>query len=332
MSRKKESTGELKQDSMTFTRLSSFLRCPMSEYYSYGVNNVGVETTAPYIPFIEGDFGHYAVAMFYKTGLMLRANLLKRAEVTIAEVTVAAGGLDPEVDEELRLSLAAMLGAAPGYRNQYKGDLDKYEVLFVEEPFEFQIGPYTIRGKVDRGLRDKKTGDALVWETKWVGGITQGAYAALPMSLQDLLYCEGFKQITGEYPRLMARDYIQKTRLRRRKDSQGGVESLVQYESRVSQQFIEEPDKMFWRPPPRLVEKQVVQGVHNHVENILKMREQVMQNPYMSFTCLGMYGTPCPFVQACTAKLAGHNDGWNAPECRGQYRLKPELHPELVKG
>jgi hypothetical protein len=77
------------------------------------------------------------------------------------------------------------------------------------------------------------------------------------------------------------------------------------------------------------VEKRIVENVYEHIGRILTLRRTVVENPYMSFTCLGMYGQPCPFVQACTAKLAGHNDGWNAPECRGQYRLKKALHPEL---
>ena len=328
----KASTGEVVQsplpkDALTFSRLTTYETCPMLEYYQYGVSGRGVESTTPYLPFIEGDFGHYAVAMFYKTKRMLRANLMKRQQKVLDELK-GNQMVTPEIDEDIRTSLAMMTGAASGYREKYIGDFDLYEVLFVEQTFEFQIGDFIIQGKIDRGMRSKKTGEGMVWETKWVGGITQGAYACLPMSLQDLIYCEGFKSLTGEYPIQRCRDYIQKSRLRLKK-SASNTETTLQYEARVQQQYMDEPEKMFWRPPPQVVLPTTLKNVQKNLLLLLENRERVKANPYMSFACSGMFGQPCAFVPACIAKLQGHEDGWNAPECRGMYKLKKELHPEL---
>jgi hypothetical protein len=330
VTKKQKQNQQASPDLITFTRITAFERCPMLDYYQYGVNGTGVESTIPFVPFIEGDFGHYAVAMFYKSGMMLRANMVKRVTEIMDELK-RNNLITPETDDELRVSLAAMLGACGGYRDKYKPDLDKFEVVAVETPFEYELEGFKLGGKIDRILREKSTGDLMVWETKWVGGITQGAYAALPMSLQDLLYCEGCKVITGKYPKFRCRDFIQKSRLRVKSDKAGGKESLVQYETRVQQQYMEEPDKMFWRPPPQVVLPEIVEAVKTQVIRLLQFREGVRENPFMSFECLGMYGQPCPFIPACTAKLSGHADGWNAPECRGAYRLKKVLNPELNK-
>ncbi len=334
MKKNQDDTGQapipLPKDILTYTRMSCFEQCPRLEYYQYGVNGRGVESAQPYLPFIEGDFGHYAVAMFYKTGRMYRANLIKRAEMVVDQVQRDMI-VTPEDMEDIRLSFAMMTGAASGYRDAYVTDLDKYEVLFVEKEFEFTLGDFKIQGKIDRGLRDKKSGYPMIWETKWVGGITKGSYESMPMSFQDLIYCEGFKAITGEYPKVRCRDFIQKSRLRLKSDKSGGKETFLQYETRVQQQYQEEKDKMFWRPEPQLVLPTMIKNVTDNMLRMLENRERVKDNPYMSFACLGMYGTACKFVQACEAKLMGHEDGWNAPECKGLYRLKKVLHPELNK-
>ena len=318
------------KDILTFTRITAFETCPMLDYYQYGVGGRGVEPTIPYLPFIEGDFGHYAVAMFYKTKRMLRANLMKRQVKVLSEIRDNQM-VTAEMEGDIRVSLAMLTGAASGYRDKYIEDFEKYEVLFVEQPFAFRLGEFQVQGKIDRGLQDKKTGELMSWETKWVGGLTQGAYAALPMSLQDLIYCEGFKAITGQYPTLRCRDYIQKSRLRLKTDKGGGNESFLQYETRVQQQYVEEKDKMFWRPPPQIVLPTTIENVKDNVLRLMENRARVMDNPYMSFSCTGMFGNPCSMVPACIAKLQGHDDGWNAPECRGMYRMKKDLHPELKK-
>ena len=154
-------------------------------------------------------------------------------------------------------------------------------------------------------------------------------YTALPMDLQGLIYCEGVKSLTGKYPDLKAWDFIIKSQLRRKKDKMGGKESLATFEARVQTKYMEDQDKMFFRPPPLRVYKSMLTSLTGELEKITNRFTN--GETEMNFSnCLGMYGQPCPFVNACTEKLLGHEDGWNAPACQGSFKMKEALHEELI--
>ena len=311
---------------VTYSRLSTFLKCPMLEYYQYRVNGRGIKLTAPYAPFIEGELGHYALHFFHKSGRMLRANLINRVDELIAE----AGNMEPEAADTLKVKLAALIGACLGYKQVYAGDKNKYKTLLTEEPFEFVRNGVTFRGKIDRLSQDKETKKIILWENKFLMSATAQNYVALPMDLQGMLYCEGVKSLTGKYPDLKAWDFIIKSQLRRKKDKQGGRESLATFEARVQDQYIQESDKKFFRPPPIRVYKSMLSSLGDELEKILS--RFTGNEVEMNFTnCLGMYGQPCPYIQACTEKLLGHADGWDAPACQGLYKMKDALHEELEK-
>lgn len=325
MTKKENTLGTL-----TYSRISSFLTCPMLEWYQYRAGKgVGIRTTAPYIPFIEGDFLHYALHHYHKSGRMLRQNMLNRIQKLIDEVA-GESGLEPELEELIRVKLAAMLGACLGYKMRYANDRADYKHLFIETPFKFELEEFVIEGKIDRIDRVAKTDALLLWENKSATQYTADTYTVMPMNLQDLIYCEGCKILTGEYPDFRARDYVIKSKLRRKQDGSGGRESYAEFEARVQQQYVDDPAKMFVRPTPIKVYDKELDEVKKQLAVILRMFRD--NEPYMNFgSCTGMYGQPCPFVQACTARLRGHKTGWDAPECRGLYRLKEALHPELEK-
>lgn len=313
---------------ISYSRLSNFMTCPRLEWYQYRVEKVGIEPKDPNLPFIEGNVGHYALAYWYKIHRMLRANLLNRVR-KVTDTLADRNQLTPEVGDRLEVLLAAMIGACLGYPEVYRSDLTRFEVLYIEQPFEFEIEVDGVKilvvGRMDLVTRDKDTKLEAVWDHKFVGGVKPGSYVALPMNLQDWMYCAGYRHLTGHLPGGRQRNFILKSQLRQRKDSQGGKESLVTYEARVRQQYIDEPDKKFFRPPVQPVEEAIVDSV---MEVIFGWIRRWLQNEgeEMNFgACLGMYGRPCPYIQACTAKLKGHKEGWNAPECRGLYRVKTEL-------
>lgn len=315
-----------KKTELTYSRLSTFLKCPMLEYYQYRVGGVGLKLTAPYTPFIEGELGHYALHHFYKSGRMLRDNLSKRIEKLIE----AAGPLTPEDDDALRVKLAALMGACLGYKQVYSdnvGEKGKYENILLEAPFEFEIDGIKIRGKIDRFNKDKETGKTILWENKFLLSATANNYVALPLDLQGLIYCEGVKSLTGEYPDLKAWDFILKSQLRRKKDKEGGKESLATFEARVQDQYVQEPEKKLFRPPPLPVYKTMLTTLKRELKKIIKRFNE--GETEMSFSCLGMYGQPCQFVQACTERLKEHKDGWDAPACQGLYKMKEAQHEEL---
>ena len=321
-----------KPKEMTYSRISTFLNCPMLEWWRYGVKGVGIEPVTPIIPFIEGSFIHYALHHWYKSKRMQRVNLQKRIEKVIADLKESEGGLTPELDDDLHIRLTAMTGAALSYKQHYHADLEKYEVVYNEEPFQFEFGNFLFRGKIDLLVRDKETDKLELWEHKSAGSIPKDAYAMLPLDLQDFIYCMAVKALTKELPDFKRRNWILKSKLRRKKDRSGGRESLATFEARVGSQYLEEPEKKFFRTPPVKVLKRTVESVEKELAKILTHYEACKDDPFMRFPeCVGKYGKGCGFGMACIAKLQGHGDGWDSPETRGMYRLKKALHPELVE-
>jgi len=315
------------KEAVSQSRLKLFNTCPMAEYYSYRVKGVGVKPTAVSLPYLEGEFGHYALMHYYKSGRMLRQNMLNRAQKLLDRDKPS---MTPEEYDKAQIALAAMVGACLGYKVHYQSDKDKYDTLCVETTFEFKLGDYTFVGQIDWLVREKESKKIILWDHKFMGGVSASAYEALPLNIQQLIYCEGVKAITGKYPDLHSTNFILKSMLRRKKDRAGGKESLATFEARVVQQYIDEPDKKFFRPPPVRVDEKSLETVREHLALALDLFH-TDKPPRMSFACLGMYGKACVFVPACRAKLMGRKDGWDAPECTGLYRLKETQHEELRK-
>ena len=313
---------------ISYSRIRTFLECPMKEYYTYRVEGVGITTTTPYKPFILGDLLHYALAKYHdpQCQRMLRQNMINR----VHKVIDSLGPIEPEKLNSMMVELHGMVGACLGYKEVYKTDKDEFETLFVEKDFAFERKGVTIRGKVDWGVKTKDNKTMFVEEksTSDSPSMLLTKYALTPLNAQGLIYTEGFKSITGAYPDLMCWDYVVKTGLRPKGSlEKGNLEPLETYIDRVQEQYMVEPEKKFFRTPPLPVDQNLVKAVWEYLDTII-MKIQT-ERPYMSFNCLGMFGTACPFAEACTAKLRGMKDGWNAGNCLGLYKLKECQHEEL---
>lgn len=317
------------------SRLMSFMTCPRKEYYQYRISGVGISPAVPETYFVEGDFGHYALMFYYKNRTMLKENMVKRINKSMD----ALGAITPEYEQDLRQDLAAMTGACNAYKQIYKKDFTQYEVLFIEKQFEVEIAGYTFRGKLDLGLKDKSDGTCGFFEHKFLSQFSLSNYTNLPLNIQQLIYSLGFKEITGAYPTWYRWNIIKKSSLRRKglKPAKGMAvavpENLLEFEARVQQQYMDEPEKMFFRPPPRLVEAEALKRVADIVEAHMKLWEAGCSKPALMnlSSCEGKYNSACAYAPACTAFMSGHKDGWNAPECTGMYKVKEEQHPELME-
>jgi hypothetical protein len=329
---------EKKQDKLVFTqsRMAKFLECERKEYFSYQVNGTGLRPATTEEYFIEGELGHYALANWYRTGsesknkqpLMLRDNMTKRIKELIEEM----GALTPEQDDSIRIKLAAMLGACNGYRMVYKDDFKHMKVLAVEEVFEIEVAGVTFKGRLDLVVEnDDGVG---FMEHKFLQSLSADTWVSLPLNLQQLLYSIAVKSVVGKEAKWYQWNMIKKSQLRRKGMTEGKIpESLLEYESRVQAQYMEEQDKMFFRPPPRLVEPKALERVQQHVAFHLEQFKRIVDSrvlpPMRWSSCSGMYGKPCMYGPACMAESVGHKEGWNAPECQGLYRVKPSQHMEL---
>jgi hypothetical protein len=259
--------------------------------------------------------------------------MIKRIKKTFDDM----GAITPEYEQELNQDLAAMIGACLAYKQIYKDDAKKYKILFIEKEFTVLIGGFTFKGRIDLGLENVKDGTKGFMEHKFLSQFSLSNFTNLPLNIQQLIYCLGFKEITGEFPVWYTWNIIKKSQLRRKgtKPAKGMAvavpENLLEFEARCTQQYLEDPDKMFFRPPPRLVDMKALDRVHKMVEAYLTQWESMIgKDPMMCLSsCEGKYNNACAYAPACTTFMSGKKDGWDAPECLGMYKLKEYLHPEL---
>jgi len=327
----------------TQTRMNTFLECERKEWFQFQAGGNGVGPAAKEDYYIEGEFGHYVLKHWYQTGkaskgerpLMLRDNMLKRIKATMDDMP----NLQKEKADDLQRKLTAMIGACHAYKAVYRDDFKRFEILAVEEPFEIEIGGFKFAGRIDLAVRDVDTKTDGFMEHKFLQAFSLENFTNLPLNLQQLVYSLGFEKITGKLPSWYRWNIVKKSQLRRKgmEPKKGEVvahpESLVEFESRVQGQYIEDTEKMFFRPPPRRVEaealKHVQEDIAQHIESWKRVNEGGKMPPMRWCSCEGRYNTGCVFGEACTAAMAGHKEGWNAPECQGLYRKKEVLHPEL---
>ena len=319
---------EVKQEEITYSRLSRFLECPMKEYYSYRVNGTGIKPVQTPVPFIEGSFLHYALEHFHGQGQqMLRKNLEKKVVESINEL----GAIDVELHNKLQTKLAAMMGACFGYKVQYIGDKKRYETLGVEVPFELDFEGFKLRGKIDWIAKEIETGHIIIFENKSTSSSTgqlTARYTQLPLDLQGLIYGMGAETILKKMPDYKGWNFIVKTKLRRRGSiEKGNLETLPSYEARIQNEYVEAPEKMFFRPPPLKILPRHTDFLKAELIKILKRWDD---EPCMSFNCLGMFGLPCTYLDACREKMAGVKDGWDSGKCLGLYKLKEAQYTELI--
>ncbi len=328
-------------DGVVFTqsRMASFLECERKEWFQYQAGGAGIEPAIPQDYYIEGSLGHYALYHWYKNwergGIMFRKLMVDQINKQIEEM----GPIDPAVDDKLRTKLSAMIGACHGYKVVHKSDFDKYEVLATEQVFEVEFAGVLWKGKVDLALRDKKEGTIGYFEHKFLQQFSLNDYLTLPLNLQALLYVVGFKSLFGKYPDWYQWNIIKKSQLRRKglKPAKGQMAANPEpwdlYETRVQEQYVNEPDKMFMRPPPRIVEAKPLEVLESnlttHVESWKRVKDKGEIPPCRWPSCVGKFGTGCKFAAACTAQMQGKGEGWDASECSGLYRPKESVHPEL---
>jgi hypothetical protein len=343
------------QDRVTFTqsRMLDFLTCERLEWFKFQAGTgVGVEIISRPDFFLEGEFMHYALMQWYKTGskvsacacagknkkcpackgegsvqgtpLMLRENMLKR----IKEMMDELGPIEQQDMLRKQSKLAAMLGAAQAYKQLYRSDFDRWDILAVEKEFEFPLGDVLIRGKMDLVVRDRESNKVGFIEHKALQSFDGSDFSNLPINLQQLLYSRGCEVALSLRPEWYMWNVIKKSSLRLKQN-----ESLVEFETRTQQQYTEDPAKMFVRPPPRMIEQKAVEStlsdMTQHIERWVTLRNSNAIPPMRWCSCEGKYSNACSFGPACTALQCGKKEGWNAAECKGLYRVKEQLHPEL---
>lgn len=304
---------------ITVTEMNAWSDCPMLRYWSFeaGSQNCGIEPTELYLPFLEGRFLHHTVAIFNRTGKMMKMALLKWFEDSLTEWE-----LSPDQRDEVDVAKYRAYGACIGYRDKFPED-PQLNWLGIEQPFEFQFKGYTFAGRID-GVYESSEG-LVVREYKFLSKGSQLAPVALPLNLQRWVYTMGAKALYGKWPELVEFRYVFKTRIRQKKG-----ETLGEFEKRNIDAYTGGDEGLFYNQ--RMLSQ--ADAIENVFSDMMEQRLLIMtsRKPWMNDrNCVRPAGRPCPFLPACTALLQGQRQGWMAPQCIKLYREKKARNPELLE-
>lgn len=309
----------------TASELSAFGRCPRLWWYCYraGDRANGIESTIPYLPFLEGRFVHHTLEIYRRTGRMQKANLLKYAAKIEAEYGDA---FSDETRKEFWKHVRMAYGACVAYRAMYPGEA-KRDWLGIESKVAFTIDGREFAGRIDGAYRD---GGITIVDTKFASKAAALQPLSLVLNTQRWFYVVGVHAQYNEWPVRFDLDQIFKTQIRQKKD-----ETEDEFESRLVQVYTHpEGDPLFHRTSLP-VESSSIGWLYSL--SILPRLELIQNHdaecgvPYLNDTqCVVYQGNPCAFLPACTALLQGRStQGWDAPACGGLYREKRARHVEL---
>lgn len=303
---------------ITASELVSYGKCGMLHWFQYeaGPNGCGVKSTKPYIPFIEGHLLHHTLEIFRRTGQMRKVDFKKWYAKAIEPFVERMEQADRV---KLDKRAAACYGACLGYKDVYP-DEPKEKWIGLEEEFEFEIPQCTFRGKID-GYKRNKAKQIVLDETKFISESWAIKLLSVPMNIQRWMYIVGVYSIEGEYPTILQNNYIYKTGIRPKKE-----ESDVAFERRVIAEYTKDKQKFF--RDTRTIETRLIEGalkelIISRVNMMLSSRPDMREEQ-----CVSPFYT-CPFLPACTAKIAGKKDGWDSSDCAGLYVSKERRHEEL---
>lgn len=141
----------------SFSKLASFIQCPMSFYLQY-VSNPGSDDELPGYFSQYGTLMHSILEQYYKGELPVFCLAEEWRDRYDTDVTIAPPPFPVGFGEK-------NFNAAVEYLQNFRGLPDGYEVISVEKKFVINIGGYQVSGIADLVLRDP-FGNIEVWDHK----------------------------------------------------------------------------------------------------------------------------------------------------------------------
>lgn len=221
--------------------------------------------------------------------------------------TFSSTELSPREIENLELSHRHAQAMLAGYAKHYASDPPVLEQK-LEQKFSYRI-PSSDRistGTIDRLVRDAD--GWWLWEHKTTSDGGQGYFDAASFSWQVCNYMFGAKAITGEWPRGIVYNVLQKTALR-----QGKKETRDEYFARVAAQYIAEPAEMYTRYPILLSKRQLKQYIDQLGYVFDEIASAVATGDKAFYPNTGncnQIGRRCSFLETCAAYEDSPNSLW----------------------
>lgn len=314
---------------LTASRQACARRCQREHRYRYGLGYRPVQEAGA-LRF--GTLVHRALEAWWRA--------------PTGRLTAALAAMAGESDAfELAKATALVLG----YDARWLDEVEQYEVLGVEVPFETQlVNPETgaasrtwlLAGKLDLLLRNRSTGDVEIWDHKTASGdISVGSdyYKRLRIDAQISTYYSGAVAL-GHQAGSFVYDVIAKPGQRPLKKSaeiklkKDGTpyanqrledETADQYRDRIVEAIAENPGAYFQRARVVRLEKEIEEAAFDTWQLAVQLREaeragRFARNPD---ACV-RYGATCPFFSVCVGE-ASIDD-------RSLFTQADDVHPELT--
>ncbi len=326
---------------LTSSRLKTARQCARLHAYRY------IDGFRPVDDGAALSFGSLTHAGLEAWWLAVKAGADRATWLGAAVLAVrAVEGVDPYALAMVEVLLA-------GYHQRWADDADGYEVLGVEEQFEFPlINPETgarspawrVAGKLDVRVRRKSDGAHGIVEHKTASGeISPGSFywERLRIDSQVSLYVDGAASLAGgELPAFILYDVLGKpgqkplkaTPLGSQKRKANGElyasqraedETPAEYQLRLAEAVGAEPDKYFVRGEVVRLESELTEARAETWQQAGTLRENVNANrhPRNAEAC-NAYGRTCAFFGVCCGSESLENE-------RLFVRLET-AHPELA--
>lgn len=214
------------------TRIQTYKNCPRLYFWQYVR---GYQPKVLQEALFEGTLVHEGIDKILHGKI---EDVLTSIKVIYEKQLLGASVEDIETIDYSYTRAKAYLHA---YGIHYAEDINKYNILHIEDRLDVPIGFHVFYIKPDAVLQDKSTDEIVLMEHKTAGSITASYLERLALDTQITSYVYALSK-HSKRPNRIIYDVIRKTKSKRKKD-----ETWDQFEERLVQTFVDKPDEVFYR-------------------------------------------------------------------------------------
>ena len=296
---------------LTNSARNEFLNCRKKFYYSY---MCGLSPRTLQVPFLVGGLFHDELERMYTDKKWDLESADKRITKAIHVAIVESDILDDREAQGLWQQRAILKGILKGYKAKYKKD-KTWKIRSAEEKFRIELkNGWKYAGMIDMLIF--KGQQLFIVEHKTTSRLDQGYVGRLPLDNQIIGYSWAVFKLLKKMPKGVIYNVVKKTQLR-----QGGAEKFENYLKRVTEDYVLNPTKYYYRET-LLFTKKDLQSFQIELYKLIEEIERCEDTGfyYRNPTACTMYGK-CLFMPLCTM---GMNDN-----SLMQYSIRDSVHAEL---
>jgi len=291
----------MEMKSITHSSKECFLECPYRYFLEYIRLLTPSAAAAPYLTW--GQLVHAALGWMSERETMDTEGAVEALREYFEE---HPEGVQIDLVDAMLYSLDKVL---KGWQLKWAEKDKDLETVMSEVPFEMPLpSGYVFKGKIDRIVKDKKTGKLLLWEWKTPSRVIWQNYL---LGGQGLGYVLGAREALGFDVDTIQYDFLLKPANKRQ------YETEVDYWERIGESVLLSYDKYFFRPDPLTYREEEIRRYKVELDDITQMIEFCRREGiFPKHHAANRFGK-CAFERVC---LYGDENG---------YFVRENFHPEL---